>query len=76
MTSAYQAGVLAGFINNLPANQVAYQSVSGVAGGAVNAALLSSYPVGSEVDALAKIEQFWTDAATTPLYKDWIGGLA
>lgn len=75
MTSSYQAGVLSGLVSNLPANLVAYESVSGIAGGAVNAALLSSYPVGSEVDAVTKIEAFWKDAATTPLYKDWLGGL-
>jgi predicted acylesterase/phospholipase RssA len=32
--------------------------------------------VGSEVDASARIHSFWKDAAATPLYKDWMGGLA
>ena len=68
--------MLSGLVSNLPVDQVAYESVSGVSGGAINAALLSSYPVGSEVDASARIHSFWKDAAATPLYKDWVGGLA
>jgi predicted acylesterase/phospholipase RssA len=46
MSSAYQVGALAGLIENLSAEEVAYSSVSGVSGGALNAALFASFPVG------------------------------
>jgi len=59
----------------LPADQVAYESVSGVAGGAINAALLSSFPVGQEAQAVARMQKFWIDAADTPLYENWFGGV-
>lgn len=49
--------------------------MSGIAAGTVNAAILSSFPIGSEKEAVAKMEQFWTDASATPLYKDWLGGI-
>jgi predicted acylesterase/phospholipase RssA len=76
MSSAYQVGVFSGLVSQLSAEEVAYQSISGVAGGAVNAAILSSFPVGQEVQAAAEMQTFWREAATTPLYKDWVGGLA
>jgi predicted acylesterase/phospholipase RssA len=44
--AAYQAGVFTGLVNNLPADQVAYSAVSGVEGGAINAAILSQFNVG------------------------------
>ena len=52
MSAAYQVGALSGLIKTLPAEQVGYQSISGVAGGAINAAILSSFPIGQEQAAL------------------------
>lgn len=38
--AAYQAGVLKGLLSKVPAEQMNYQTVTGIAGGAVNAAIL------------------------------------
>lgn len=76
-SSAYQAGAIKGIIESgLSADKFAYDSVSGVQGGALNAVLLSSFQKGDEVNAAKKMEEFWIDAANTALYKDWFGGIA
>jgi predicted acylesterase/phospholipase RssA len=43
--------VLKGLVQALGLDQTAYSAVSGVSGGAVNAAILGSFPVGQEADA-------------------------
>lgn len=75
--AAYQAGALKGIVESplLQAEDFAYDSVSGVSGGAVNAVILSNYTKGQEQDASARMEQFWVDATHTKLYKDWLGGI-
>jgi predicted acylesterase/phospholipase RssA len=75
-TAAYQAGVLSGLVSGLPADQVNYQAISGVAGGAANSVILSSFPSGQEQAAVDKMKDFWTTASTTTLYQNWFGGVA
>jgi len=76
--AAYQAGVLKGITSNskLTPSDWAYDSVSGVSGGALNAVLLSSFDKGQEAAAADKMEQFWKDATHASLYKNWFGGIA
>ena len=76
--AAYQAGVLKGLTTNskLTPADWAYDSVSGVSGGALNAVLLSSFEKGQEATAADKMEQFWKDATHNTLYKNWFGGIA
>lgn len=76
--AAYQAGALAGITSNsaLKAEDYAYDAVSGISGGAINAVILSSFEKGQEAAAAAKMEQFWRDAAHNSLYKNWFGGIA
>ena len=76
--AAYQAGVLKGITSNskLTPDQWAYDSVSGISGGAINAVLLSSFEKGQEASAADKMEQFWIDATHSSLYKNWFGGIA
>jgi predicted acylesterase/phospholipase RssA len=38
--------------------------------------ILSSYPAGQEQAAVNKMKDFWTAAASTPLYDNWFGGVA
>ena len=75
-SSIYQAGVIKGFVANYTSEEMAYQAVSGVSGGAVNAAFLASFAAGQEEAAADKMKDFWTASATEKLYKDWLGGLA
>lgn len=52
-----------------------YTSVSGVAGGAVNAVLLASQDKGNEEAAAEAMQKFWLDAGSNKLYQDWFGGI-
>ena len=74
-SSAYQAGVIQGLIQHYGAAETAWTSTSGVSGGAVNAAILASFGVGDEQAAADRMVKFWEDAASSKLYKDWIGGV-
>jgi len=76
--SAYQAGVLKGIVSNpnLTPEDFAYDSVSGVSGGALNAVMLASFEKGQEAQAADRMQQFWIDATHNTLYKNWIGGIA
>jgi len=72
----YQAGVLKGLASTMDASEMGYTAISGVAGGAVNSAILANYPVGQEEAAADRMKTFWDNSANTKLYKDWLGGLA
>ena len=74
--SMYQAGVLKSFATTYDASEVAYSAISGVAGGAVNTAIMANYPAGQEADAADRMKTFWDNSTNTRLYKDWLGGLA
>ena len=62
--SAYQAGVLSGLAANLSADEVNYQAVSGVSGGAINASILASFAAGQESAAADKMKSFWDATGT------------
>lgn len=51
--------MLKGLVEALGADQTAYSSVSGVSGGAVNAAILGSYAVGQEAEAADRMISYW-----------------
>lgn len=76
--AAYQAGVMKGISTsaNLTDQDRSYDSVTGVAGGAINAVLLSEFEKGQESAAASRMEQFWVDASHNKLYKNWLGGIA
>jgi predicted acylesterase/phospholipase RssA len=60
----------------LTADEYAYDSVSGISGGAINAVILSNYSKGEEKAAASRMEEFWVGASNTNLYKSWFGGVA
>jgi predicted patatin/cPLA2 family phospholipase len=76
--SAYQAGALKGIVESslLTPEDFAYDSVSGVSDGALNAVILANYTQGHEAEAASRMEKFWLDASNSKLYKDWLGGIA
>jgi len=74
--SMYQAGVIKGLASKTAAGAMSYSAISGVAGGAVNAAILANYPAGQESAAADRMKTFWDNSTNTKLYKDWLGGLA
>ena len=73
---AYQVGVLKGLIESLPSDQVGYDVISGVQGGALNAAIFARHDIGKEQDTIQDLENFWYAAANSTLYKNWFGGIA
>merc|ERR1711990_1222571 len=73
--SVYQAGAIAGLVNASKPEDVSYDAVSGVSGGALNTVILSSFAKGDEKSAVDKLHSFWTDAGRTDLYKNWFGGV-
>ena len=75
-SAAYQAGALKGLTESYGADAVAYSAISGISGGAVNAAILAAYAAGAEADASARMIKFWQDASNSELYKNWLGGIA
>ncbi len=68
-------GVLKGLIEASPAGTTAYSAISGVSGGAVNAAIMASFPVGQEAQAVSRMQTFWDNSANSTLYKEWPGGV-
>ena len=54
-SAAYQAGALKGLVENLPAELVRYQAVSGVAASASNAVIYSSFEPGREIEAAERL---------------------
>jgi hypothetical protein len=73
---AYQAGVIIGLINNLPAGEAEYDVVVGTGVGAINGLIVSYYSQGSENDAASTLKSFWTGFTYQSFYVDWIGGIA
>ena len=73
---AYQAGVLKTLASKLPEAERSYTHVSGVGGGAVNAAILANFGQGLEDKAAAKMEDFWTKSGNASLWHNWPLGVA
>lgn len=73
--SAYQVGALKALVENYSAGETAYSAVTGVSGGAVNAAILASFPAGQETAAVSRMQTFWENSSAQRLWKDWPAGL-
>jgi predicted patatin/cPLA2 family phospholipase len=72
---AYEAGAIIGLINNLPAESVQWDVVTGVGVGALNALIVGSLPQGQEQNVTSKLNTFWSSFTYSAIYQDWIGGL-
>ena len=71
----YEYGVLKGLIENLPANETLYDTTTGISMGGMNAALLASFPKGSEKEMIAEMERIWYRLTDEGIYKNWPGGV-
>jgi predicted acylesterase/phospholipase RssA len=60
----YEVGVLESFLENLPAEEIAYDVSVGVSIGAVNAAVLGLFEKGQEKEAFALLKDYWSDLDT------------
>jgi len=74
-SSVFQAGALQGILDSTANGDTGYDIVTGVAGGAINAALLVDYSKGEESSAIPRMKSFWQGTATQTMYQEWLGGL-
>ena len=74
-SSVFQAGALKGLTESAANGETEYDIITGVAGGAINGALLSDFAKGQEAQAADKMKTFWEGTATQDMYEEWMGGL-
>lgn len=72
---AYEAGVVYGLAHNLPADQVAWDVITGVSAGAINAAGMSVWPVGQEKEMSEFMVNILQGLKTDMIYDFWPGGI-
>lgn len=68
---AYEVGALKGMLKMMNPIEYQYDVVVGVSVGAVNAALISLYPKGQERQAVADLEDLWSQYLPQDLWKQW-----
>jgi len=72
---AYEAGVIQGLVNNLPAEEVQWDVISGVSIGAINGAAIAQYPKGQEKEMSAWLTKMWEGVSKNDVYKNYPGGI-
>jgi predicted acylesterase/phospholipase RssA len=72
--NAYSAGVLKAIVNLLPKEERAYDVVSGISMGAVNAFILGMHAPGDEEAAVNEILKFWLNLEQKMVYQNWFLG--
>jgi predicted acylesterase/phospholipase RssA len=72
---AYEAGVIIGLINNLPAGEAQWDVVTGIGLGALNAGIVGQVAKGQEASAVNTLTNFWSNFTFSQVYTDWPGGL-
>jgi len=70
---SWQAGVIAGLIANLPAEEVQYDVISGVSVGAINGLYVSTYSKGEEQQMASELIALWTNLTRDQVYVPWDG---
>jgi predicted patatin/cPLA2 family phospholipase len=72
---AYQAGVIAGLIENLNTTQTQYDVVTGISVGAINAAGFSIFSIGSERAAAEFLLNYWREIkGKSSIFENWMFG--
>jgi predicted acylesterase/phospholipase RssA len=73
---AYQTGVFKGLVDNLPANERAWNVISGISAGSINAFVVASTSVGNETQASDFLLGNWRKiTGYKELYQNWWGGV-
>eukprot|EP01137_Pigoraptor_chileana_P026919 Opistho-2@8890 len=72
---AFEAGAMLGLIENLPADQVAWNVITGISAGAINTGALCQYKVGDEIAGVNWLVDQWLSIRKSDIYKDWPLGL-
>lgn len=71
---SYEAGVLHGLINGLPAPEAQWDVVTGISAGSINLGGLISYELGDEADAADFLVNTALSLGKNDVYRRWIGG--
>ena len=68
---AWEAGVLWGFVNYGNPDDFAYDVVSGISAGSINAMAMAGTPVGTEKVVFQVISDLWKNLHTSDVWKNW-----
>jgi len=68
---AFQAGAINGLVNNLPAEEVQWDVVTGISIGSINALMFGVYPVGNETNASNDLVEHWRTISSSNVYQNW-----
>ena len=74
VNGAWEAGVLAGFLEYGDPKDFEYDVVSGVSAGCINAAGVALWPKGTESEMVKWMVDLWGKVKTEDIYKSWPGG--
>eukprot|EP01133_Synstelium_polycarpum_P001378 gene1378-1583_t len=72
---AWQSGVISGLVKLRAAEDSQWDVVSGISGGSINAAWLSMYSKGQEIEAAEALVEKWMTITRPQVYVDWFGGI-
>lgn len=72
---SYEAGVLWGLVNNGKEGDYAWDVVSGVSAGAINAFGVSLFHTGDEIEMVQWLSDTWAGLQDSDVYVDWRGGI-
>ncbi len=73
--AAYQAGAIKALAENLPKNERKWDVITGISSGSVNAAVLSVFEKGDEIEAADYLLKKWKESKrTNGIYKGWFFG--
>ena len=68
---SWQAGVIAGLVENLPANEVEYDVISGVSVGSINGLYVATYEKGDEKKMAEELLYRWGNLTQENIYVPW-----
>lgn len=69
---AYQAGGIIGLIDALPAEETAYDIITGVSAGSLNAAAFAQFATGDEDSAVTMMNEVWHSLTNnSQIYEEW-----
>ena len=69
---AWEVGVLYGLVNNGIESDFAYDVVTGVSVGSINAIAMAGWQVGDEKAMASWLSDLWKNLKTSDVWQDWI----
>jgi len=71
---AWEVGVVWGLINYGVASDYAYDVISGVSAGSINAGAMAGWAVGDDVNMIQWVSDMWKNLKSSDVWKDWSFG--